>query len=109
MADSPFDATIRVGRVTRAEPFPEARKPKLCKLWIDLGERTVPSAAQLLYHYRPDELVGRRVLCATNLGSVHIAGFASEVLVVGVPGEDGHPVLVQPDPDKDVPLGGMLY
>ncbi len=109
MAESPFDVTIQVGRVIRAEPFLEARKPKLCKLWIDLGGRTVQSAAQLLYHYLPDELVDRRVVCATSLGTVRIASFTSEVLVVGVPGEDGHPVLVQPDPDKDVPLGGMLY
>ncbi len=107
MPDSPFDVTIRVGKVIHAEPFPEARKPRLCKLRIDLGGRTVQSAAQLLYHYTPEALVGRQVLCATNLGSVRIAGFASEVLVVGVPGEDGHPVLVVPD--KDVPVGGALY
>lgn len=107
MAASPFDVTIQVGRVLRAEPFSEARKPKLCKLWIDLGDRSVQSAAQLLYHYTPDVLIDRQVLCATRLGTVRIAGFASEVLVVGVPGDDGHPVLVQPD--KDVPLGGRLY
>jgi tRNA-binding protein len=107
MAESPFDVVIRVGRVLRAEPFPEARKPKLCKLWIDLGERSVQSAAQLLYHYTPDALIGRQVLCATRLGTISIAGFTSEVLVVGVPGDDGHPVLVQPD--KKVPLGGRLY
>ena len=109
MADSPFNVTIQVGRVLRAEPFPKARKPKLCKLWIDLGERSVQSAAQLLYHYAPEELAGQRVLCATSLGTVNIAGFVSEVLVVGVPGDDGHPILVQPDPNKDVPLGGALY
>ena len=109
MATSPFDVTFQVGRVLRAEPFAEARKPKLCKLWIDLGERTVQSAAQLLYHYTPEALINRQVLCATSLGTVNIAGFVSDVLVVGVPGEDGHPVLVQPDPDKAVPLGGQLY
>jgi tRNA-binding protein len=47
------------------------------------------------------------VLCATNLGSVRIAGFKSEVLTVGVPDEEGNPVLVSPD--EDVPLGGELY
>ena len=107
MADSPFDVTIQVGRVERAEAFAEARKPKLCKLWIDLGGRTVQSAAQLLYHHTPEALAGRQVLCATNLGTVRIAGFTSEVLVLGVPGDDGHPVLVRPD--KEVPLGGQLY
>ena len=107
MSDTPFDVTIRVGRIIEAESFTEARKPKLCTLRIDLGDRTVPSAAQLLYRYTPEELVGRQVLCATNLGSVNIAGFTSEVLVVGVPDEAGHPVLVVPD--KTVPLGGVLY
>jgi tRNA-binding protein len=47
------------------------------------------------------------VLCATNLGSVRIAGFRSEALTVGVPGEDGQPVLVVPD--ESVPVGGTLY
>lgn len=72
MPESLFDVTIRVGKVTHAAPFTEARKPKLCKLRIDLGERTVQSAAQLLYHYTPEELVGRQVLCATDLGTVRI-------------------------------------
>ncbi len=108
MAALPLDVTIRVGTVRRAEAFPEARKPRLCKLWIDLGEGHVAtSAAQLLHRYAPEELAGRQVLCATELGAVRIAGFASEVLVVAVPGADGHPVLVAPD--EHVPLGGRLY
>ncbi|WP_101294635.1 hypothetical protein [Halegenticoccus soli] len=107
MTESPFDVTIRVGEVRRAECFEEANKPEMTKLWIDLGDAEVRSAAQLGYHYEPEELVGRRVLCATNLGSVRIAGFESEALTVGVPGDDGNPVLVVPD--EDVPLGGTLY
>ena len=107
MAEPPFDATIRVGEVLSAEPFPEARKPELFKLRIDLGDRVVRSAAQLGYHHDADDLPGRQVLCATGLGSVNVAGFESEVLTVGVPGEDGNPVLVVPD--RDVPLGGLLY
>lgn len=107
MTESPFDVTIRVARVTDAEPFPEARKPELVKLWLDFGDESRQSAAQLGYHHDVDELVGRQVLCATDLGSVRIAGFESEALTVGVPGEDGNPVLVTPD--EDVPLGGELY
>ncbi len=107
MTASPFDVTIRVGEITDAEPFPEANKPELAKLWVDLGDETRQSAAQLGYHYDPAELVGRQVLCATNLGSVRIAGFESEALTVGVPGSDGNPVLVTPD--REVPLGGALY
>jgi tRNA-binding protein len=107
MVESPFDATIRVGEVVRAEPFTEARKPELCKLWIDLGDEEVRSAAQLLYHHAAEAFPGRQVLCATDLGTVNVAGFESEALTLGVPGEDGNPVLVVPD--EDVPLGGELY
>jgi tRNA-binding protein len=104
---SPFDVTIVVGEVRSAEPFPEARKPELVKLEVDLGDRVVKSAAQLGYHHEGPELVGRQVLCAVDLGTVNIAGFESEALTVGVPGDDGNPVLVTPD--EDVPLGGELY
>ncbi|MBZ6494151.1 tRNA-binding protein [Natrinema longum] len=107
MVESPFDVTIEVGDVIDAEPFPEAEKPEMTKLWIDLGDEEIRSAAQLDYHYDADDLVGRQVLCATNLGSVRIAGFKSEALTVGVPSEEGYPVLVSPD--EDVPLGALLY
>ncbi|AHG04372.1 tRNA-binding protein [Halobacterium sp. DL1] len=107
MADSLFETTFRVGEVVDAEPFEEARKPELAKLQVDLGDEVVNSAAQTGYNYTPDELVGRQVLCATNLGTVNIAGYESEVLTVGVPDEDDHPVLVAPD--EGVPLGGELY
>ncbi|UPM43447.1 tRNA-binding protein [Halocatena salina] len=105
--ETPFDVQLQVGEILRAEPFPEANKPEMAKLWIDIGTQELPSAAQTGYNYEPDELVGRQVLCATNLGTVRIAGFKSEALTVGVPDEDGHPVLVTPD--AAVPLGGALY
>ncbi|WP_267641522.1 tRNA-binding protein [Haloarchaeobius amylolyticus] len=104
---SPFDVTIEVAEVLSAEPFPEARKPELYRLTLDLGDRELRSAAQLGYHHDPDDLVGQQVLCATDLGTVTIAGFESEALTVGVPGDDGNPVLVTPA--EDVPLGGELY
>jgi len=103
----PFDATFRVAEVIDAEPFPAARKPELVKLRLDLGDERLGSAAQLGYHHDVDALPGRQVLAATDLGTVTIAGFESEALVVGVPGDDGNPVLVAPD--EDVPLGGQLY
>ncbi|AGB37951.1 EMAP domain-containing protein [Natronococcus occultus] len=111
MVEPPFDVEIRVGDILAAEAFPEANKPKMTKLWIDLGDEDgeIQSAAQLDHHYDPDELEGRRVLCATNLGSVRIAGFKSEALTVGVPDEEGYPVLVEPDREKAVPLGGLLF
>jgi len=106
---SPLETTVVVGEVLEAEPFPEARKPELVKLWIDLGEKRgeVQSAAQLGYNHAVEALPGRQVLCAVDLGTVTIAGFESEALTLGVPDEDGDPVLVVPD--RDVPPGGELY
>ena len=99
---------IRVGRITRAEPFPEARKPAI-KLWVDfgseIGERK--SSAQITKHYAPDDLPGRRVLAVVNFPPRQIGPLMSEVLVLGVPDDDGEVVLIVPD--KDVPLGGRLY
>jgi tRNA-binding protein len=98
---------LRVGRVRRAEVNESARKPSL-KLWIDfgpLGEKT--SSAQLRALYRPEELVGRLVVAAVNLGTRDIAGFRSEVLVLGVPSEGGEVVLL--GAEREVPLGGRVY
>ena len=83
-AEEFFAIDLRVGTVTRAEPFPEARKPSI-RLWIDfgpeLGERR--SSAQLTHLYTPESLVGRQVVAAVNLGDRRIAGFVSQVLVLG--------------------------
>jgi tRNA-binding protein len=98
---------VRVGRIIRAEPNDKARKPAY-KLWIDfgpLGERR--SSAQLTELYAADELAGRLVVAAMNLGPRTIAGFESEVLVLGVPDAEGNVVLLTPD--SDVPLGGRMY
>lgn len=98
---------LRVGRITRAEPNTGARKPSY-RLWVDFGEAGVrTSSAQLTDVYRAEELVGRQVIAAVNLGSRRIAGFVSEVLVLGVPNEAGQVVLLQPE--RPVPLGGRVY
>jgi tRNA-binding protein len=98
---------LRVGRILRAELNERARKPAY-KLWIDfgpLGEKT--SSAQLATLYQPGELVDRLVIAAVNLGSRNIAGFQSQVLVLGVPSSDGHVVLLAVE--REVPLGGRVY
>ena len=99
---------MRVGRVERAEPFPEARKPAI-KLWIDFGPEvgTRRSSAQLTVHYTPESLVGRRVIAVTNFPPRQIGPFLSEVLVLGVPDPDGAVVLLAPD--HETPLGGRVF
>lgn len=97
---------IRAGVVTRAEPFPAARKPAL-RLWIDfgtgLGVKT--SSARITRRYTPDALVGTTVLGVVNFPPRQIAGFASEVLVLGVvdPDDENDVVLVRPDEATGLP------
>jgi len=99
---------IRVGRITRAEPFPEARKPAY-KLWIDFGPEIgeKKSSAQITKHYQPEELVGRQVLAVVNFPPRQIGPVRSEVLTLGVPDAAGEVVLI--GTGHDVPLGGRLF
>lgn len=99
---------IRVGTVVDAGQFPEARKPSI-KLTVDFGPGLgiKKSGAQLAEHYTPEELRGRQVLAVVNFPPKRIAGFKSEVLVLGVPDEEGAVVLLSPD--REVPLGSMMF
>ncbi len=102
-----MEADLRVGRVLRAELHEKARKPAY-KLWIDFGPLGVKtSSAQITERYRPEELVGRLVVAAVDLPPKRIAGFVSEVLVLGVPDEAGRVVLLRPD--AEVPLGVRVF
>jgi tRNA-binding protein len=95
---------MRVGTVLSAEPFPEARKPSL-RLVIDFGPEigVRRSSAQITLNYTPAQLVGRQVVAAVNLGTRRIAGFESEVLVLGACPEPANVVLLAPD--QRVPNG----
>ena len=98
---------IRVGTVTRAEPFPEARKPAI-RLWVDfgpgIGERR--SSAQITAHYAPETLVGRQVLGVVNFPPRQIGPVLSEVLVLGL--DDGAGGIVLIGPDRQVPDGERM-
>ena len=95
---------MRVGRILAADPFPEARKPAY-RLRIDfgpeLGERQ--SSAQLTLTYPdPAALVGRQVVAVVNFPPRRIAGFSSEVLVLGAMAPDGNVFLLAPEPAAEV-------
>ncbi len=112
MAEISFDdflkVDVRVGRVVRAEPYPEARKPAI-KMWIDFGDELgeKKTSAQVTAHYSPERLVGKQVLAVVNFPPRQIGKFMSEVLVLGMPDADGEVVLV--GPDQAVPTGGRLH
>ena len=99
---------IRVGTVTDAQPFPEARKPAI-KLWIDFGEEigTRKTSAQITEHYEPQALIGKQVMAGGNLPPPQIGPFMSEVLTLGVTDTDGNVVLITPD--HVVPNGGRMH
>lgn len=99
---------IRVGVVTAAEPFPEARKPAI-KLWVDFGEEigVRKSSAQITRHYTPEALIGRQVMAVVNFPPRQIGKFMSEVLVLGAPDMHGEVVLLAPD--QVIPPGGRMF
>ena len=99
---------IRVGRVVRAEPYPQARVPAI-KLWVDFGGElgVRKSSAQITRNYSPDALVGKTVVAVVNFAPRQIGKFMSEVLVLGVPDASGEVVLLAPD--QNVPIGGRMY
>lgn len=99
---------IRVGTVVDAQPFPEARKPSI-RLWVDFGGEigVRQSSAQITVHYSPDRLIGRQVMAVVNFPPRRIAGFESQILVLGVPDENGAVVLLRPD--LKVPDGGRMH
>ena len=88
---------MRVGVVTDAKEFPEARRPAI-RLWIDFGPLgTKRSSAQITAHYQPGDLIGRRVVAVVNFPPKQIGPFISEVLVLGAYNEAGEVILLNPD------------
>jgi tRNA-binding protein len=99
---------IRVGRVIAVDDFPEARKPAY-KLRIDFGSEIgiKKSSAQATKYYSKEALLNRLVVAVVNFPPKQIGPYMSEVLTLGVPGEDGGVVLLVPE--RDVPLGGQMF
>lgn len=107
IADGFFATEIRVGTIVEALPFPEARKPSI-RVAIDFGPDIGRkwSSAQITTYYTPGELVGRQVIAAMNLGPKRIAGFVSEVLVLGVMETPTDVILLAPD--RPAPNGARI-
>jgi tRNA-binding protein len=105
--DDFLEVDVRVGRIVRVEEFPEARKPAW-KLWLDfgpeLGEKR--SSAQIT-NYSREELEGSLVVAVVNFPPRQIGPVRSEVLVLGVPDEEGRVILLRPT--ENVPLGGRMF
>ena len=98
---------IRVGRVMEVEEFPEARKPAW-KLRVDFGpELGIRRTSAQVTNYSREELEGRLVLGVVNFPPRQIGPVKSEVLVLGVPDEEGRVILLQPS--SEVPLGGRMF
>ncbi len=106
--DDFLQVDIRVGQVTRVEPYPKARKPAY-KVWVDFGPEIGirKSSAQITRNYTPEDLMGRQIMAVVNFPPRQIGKFMSEVLILGVPDENNEVVLIRPD--YDVTVGGRLY
>lgn len=98
---------MRIGRIVEAELNPKARTPSF-KMIIDFGELgTRTCSGQYPAIYKPDDLVGRQVVCAMNLGTRRIAGFESQVLMLGAPDPEGRAVFLTTE--RNVPLGAKVF
>ena len=97
---------IRIGKVVEVQPFPRARNP-CYKVGVDVGaDRIMWSSAQIT-NYKPEELVGTLVVCVCNLGPKNIAGFTSELLILGAKDADGNVIVLRPR--SEVAVGESIF
>ena len=97
---------IRIGRVVEVQPFPRARNPSY-KVGVDVGaDRLMWSSAQIT-NYEPAALVGSLVVCVCNLGPKNIAGFTSELLILGAKDAQGKVIVL--GPRSEVAVGEPIF
>lgn len=97
---------MRLGRITDVRDFPRARNPSY-KLCVDFGAYGQRWSSAQVTNYSPEDLLGRNVICVVNMPPRNIAGFSSEVLVLGVPAANKEIILLRPD--RDAPLGSAVF
>ena len=111
-AEQFFGVDIRVGRIISVAPFPKARKPAW-KAEVDLGPLGRKWSSAQITNYSEAELVGTLVVCVCNFPPRNIAGFSSEVLILGAPDKDGNVILLSPrksaDGDDLVEVGARIF
>jgi tRNA-binding protein len=97
---------IRIGKVVEVQPFPRARNPSY-KVGVDVGaERIMWSSAQIT-NYEPAALIGSLVVCVCNFAPKNIAGFTSEILILGAANNEGKVIVLSPR--SEVAPGGPVY
>jgi tRNA-binding protein len=97
---------MRVGRIAEALPFPRARNPSY-KIAVDFGPHGTRWSSAQITSYPLEDLPGRLVICVVNMPPRNIAGFQSEVLIMGAENAAGEVILLQPA--ADVVVGGKVY
>lgn len=103
-----LEADLRVATIVKADAFPEARIPAI-KLHLDFGPELgiLLSSAQITEHYKPEDLTGKQIVALVNTPTRKIAGFNSEVLVLGAVNHEGRNVVLL-TPDRKVDPGSRI-
>ncbi|WBU61516.1 tRNA-binding protein [Paracoccus albus] len=97
---------MRLGKIINVQEFPRARNPSY-KVEVDFGELGTRWSSAQITNYSIEDLIGRAVICTVNMPPRNIAGFQSEVLIMGVPNAEGQVILLQPE--ADAVLGAEVY
>ena len=97
---------IRIGKVVEVQPFPRARNPSL-KVGVDVGAGRIMWSSAQITNYEPAALVGALVVCICNLGPKNIAGFTSELLILGARDADGRVIVL--GPRSEVAIGEPIF
>lgn len=97
---------MRVGEIVDVQPFPRARNPSY-KIAVDFGDLGTKWSSGQFTSYQPEQLLGKQVVCVVNMPPRNIAGFQSEILIMGVHNDNKDVILLQPE--ADVVRGGEVF